>query len=37
MLKGIPSILSPELLATLMTMGHSDEICLGDGNFPMPA
>ncbi|MDD2457367.1 MAG: RbsD/FucU domain-containing protein [Eubacteriales bacterium] len=34
MLKGIPSILSPELLATLMTMGHSDEICLGDGNFP---
>jgi L-fucose mutarotase len=34
MLKGIPSILSPELLQVLMTMGHSDEICLGDGNFP---
>lgn len=34
MLKGIPSILSPELLKTLMEMGHGDEICLGDGNFP---
>jgi len=34
MLKGIPSILSPELLQVLMTMGHGDEICLGDGNFP---
>ncbi len=34
MLKGIPSILSPELLQTLMAMGHGDEICLGDGNFP---
>ena len=34
MLKGIPSILSPELLKILMEMGHGDEICLGDGNFP---
>ena len=34
MLKGIPSILSPELLKTLMEMGHGDEIVLGDGNFP---
>lgn len=34
MLKGIPSILSPELLQVLMTMGHGDDICIGDGNFP---
>ncbi|MFE6796392.1 L-fucose mutarotase [Paenibacillus chitinolyticus] len=34
MLKGIPSILSPELLKVLMEMGHGDEIVLGDGNFP---
>jgi L-fucose mutarotase len=34
MLKGIPAILSPELVKTLMEMGHGDEICLGDGNFP---
>jgi len=34
MLKGIPTILSPELVKTLMEMGHGDEICLGDGNFP---
>ena len=34
MLKGIPSILSPELLKTLMEMGHGDEIVIGDGNFP---
>lgn len=34
MLKGIPSILSPELLKTLMEMGHTDEITIGDGNFP---
>lgn len=34
MLKGIPSILSPELMKVLMEMGHGDEICLGDGNFP---
>jgi L-fucose mutarotase len=34
MLKGIPSILSPELLKILMEMGHGDEIILADGNFP---
>ena len=34
MLKGIPSIISPELLKVLMEMGHGDEIVLGDGNFP---
>lgn len=34
MLKGIPAILSPELLKVLMEMGHGDEIVLGDGNFP---
>lgn len=34
MLRGIPSILSPELLKILMEMGHGDEIVLADGNFP---
>ena len=34
MLKGIPSILSPELLKVLMEMGHGDELVIGDGNFP---
>lgn len=34
MLKGIPSILSPELLKVLMEMGHGDELVLADGNFP---
>ena len=34
MLKGIPSILTPELLKILMEMGHGDTICIGDGNFP---
>lgn len=34
MLKGIPSILSPELLKIPMEMGHGDTIVLGDGNFP---
>ncbi|MFC3802964.1 RbsD/FucU family protein [Cohnella sp. GCM10012308] len=34
MLKGIPAILSPELLKILMEMGHGDELVLGDGNFP---
>ena len=34
MLKGIPSILSPELLKVLDEMGHSDEIVIADGNFP---
>lgn len=34
MLKGIPPILSPELLKVLAEMGHGDEIVLADGNFP---
>lgn len=34
MLKGIPSILSPELLKILMEMGHGDELLLCDGNYP---
>lgn len=34
MLKGIPSILSPDLLKILMEMGHTDEIVIADGNFP---
>jgi len=33
-LKGIPKILSPELLKVLMEMGHGDEIVIADGNFP---
>ena len=34
MLKGIPSILSPELLKILMEMGHGDELLICDGNYP---
>lgn len=34
MLKGVPPILSPELLKVLCEMGHSDRIVIGDGNFP---
>ena len=34
MLKGIPPIISPELLKTLCEMGHGDELVIADGNFP---
>ena len=34
MLKGIPQILSPELLKVLCEMGHSDKLVISDGNFP---
>lgn len=34
MLKGIPAILSPDLLKVLCEMGHSDRIVIADGNFP---
>jgi L-fucose mutarotase len=34
MLKGIDPILSPDLLATLRAMGHTDEIAVVDGNYP---
>ncbi|KAM4851458.1 fucose mutarotase isoform 2-T2 [Thomomys bottae] len=33
-LKGIPALLSPELLFALARMGHGDEIVLADANFP---
>ncbi|MDC0088218.1 L-fucose mutarotase [Akkermansiaceae bacterium] len=34
MLKGISHFISPELLATLSSMGHGDEIVLADAHFP---
>jgi L-fucose mutarotase len=34
MLKGIPDIISPDLLKILHEMGHGDELVLGDANFP---
>ncbi len=34
MLKNISNLLSPELLKTLMEMGHGDELVISDGNFP---
>ncbi|SHJ42144.1 RbsD/FucU family protein [Hespellia stercorisuis] len=35
MLKGIPKILSPQLLKVLCEMGHGDHIVIADGNFPV--
>lgn len=34
MLKGIPDIISPELLKLLHEMGHGDDLVIGDANFP---
>ena len=34
MLKGIPTVISPELLKVLCEMGHGDEIVIADANFP---
>jgi len=34
MLKGIPSVISPDLMSVLMRMGHGDDLVLADGNFP---
>lgn len=34
MLKGVPKIITPELLKILDEMGHGDTICIGDANFP---
>ena len=34
MLKGIPKIISPELLMVLSEMGHGDRLVISDGNFP---
>lgn len=33
-MKGISPLISPELLATLSSMGHGDEIILADAHFP---
>jgi len=34
MLRGISPLLSPDLLAVLVRMGHGDEIVLADAHFP---
>jgi L-fucose mutarotase len=34
MLKGISPLIGPQLLATLSSMGHGDEIVLADAHFP---
>lgn len=34
MLKGIPPIISPDLLKALAEMGHGDRLVIADGNFP---
>ena len=34
MLKGIPPVLSPDLLKVLCEMGHGDVLVIADGNFP---
>lgn len=34
MLRNIPPILSPDLLASLRAMGHGDDIVIADANFP---
>src|SRR3569623_3528960 len=34
MLKGIPHILSPDLLHALQARGHADDITIVDGNYP---
>jgi L-fucose mutarotase len=33
-LKGIPKILTPDVLHALSSMGHGDEIVLADAHFP---
>lgn len=34
MLKGIPSVLSPDLMKTMLEMGHGDELIIADAHFP---
>ena len=34
MLKGIPGLISPDLIKIMMEMGHGDELVLADSNFP---
>ena len=37
MLKGIPKVLTPEMLKILCEMGHDDEIVIADAHFPAEA
>ncbi|MDO4487714.1 MAG: RbsD/FucU domain-containing protein [Eubacteriales bacterium] len=37
MLKGIPAVISPELLKVLAEMGHGDTIVIGDAHFASTA
>ena len=37
MLKGIPDIISPDLLKVLHEMGHGNTLVIGDANFPATA
>ena len=34
MLKGIPALISPDLLCILAQMGHGDELVISDAHFP---
>ena len=34
MLKGIPPVISPDLLKILAEMGHGDELVIADAHFP---
>jgi len=34
MLRGIPGILSPELMKCMMEMGHADVMLIADANYP---
>jgi L-fucose mutarotase len=34
MLKGVPAIISPDLLRILACMGHGDELVISDAHFP---
>ena len=34
MLNNIPSCISPELMKTMMSMGHGDKLILADADFP---
>ena len=34
MLKGIPPLISPDFMKTLMEMGHGDELVIVNANFP---
>ena len=37
MLKGIPAILSPDLLKVLCEMGHGDDLVIADAHYPAAA